>query len=303
MDLKRVLLLINATAGVGSAKQKAFPIIEALSRRGCLVTAYPIIPKAGLTSETVLKASEVVGRYDIIACCGGDGTLNHVINGMISEGIDLPVGYIPSGSANDFSKNLNGDLSVEELCGVIAGGNTFSCDLGRLNGRYFDYVAGFGAFTDVSYSTNQQMKNLFGYGAYMMNLLANLPQNVAYKRHIVVEHDGIREEGEYVFGGLTNSLSIGGVKSPILNNASLNDGLFECVLIDAPTDLIEIHEIVHTLARGETDNPHVRTFAANKVRFLSEEPLSWTVDGEFGGSFTESEIVVEPERVRMLVAR
>lgn len=293
---------MNVTAGTGNIRLKMLNIIEELSRKGCEVTVYPVIPKEGLTSEHFFASENVAERFDLVACCGGDGTLNHLINDMMNHEVPLPIGYIPAGSTNDFSRNLNGDLTALELCGVLAGEKTFSYDIGCLNGRYFNYVAGFGAFTKISYSTDQNMKNIFGYGAYMMNMLATLPQNVAMHHHVIVEHDGLREEDDYVFGGLTNSLSIAGVKSPILDHAQLNDGLFEVLLVKAPKNLQQINEIVQSLASGKTDNPFVSVVHTSRVTFTSTDgPLSWTLDGEYGGTYDRAVVDVIPQAIEIMV--
>ncbi|MDD6692035.1 MAG: diacylglycerol kinase family lipid kinase [Lachnospiraceae bacterium] len=297
---KRVLLLANPVAGTEKAKKELMPIVCALTEKGCEVTVYPIEPEKGLVSESILRDAK--GRFDLVMCIGGDGTLNHVINGMMKNDFHVPISYIPGGSTNDFSRNINGDLDWEALCCIAAGNRSFRYDIGKLNDRYFNYIAGFGAFTEISYSTNQNMKNVFGYGAYVLNMIAKLPQNVSYKEHVVVEHDGEVEEGDYVFGGVANTLSIGGVKSPALDGAELDDGLFEVVLITAPSDLIAIHEIVQCLSKGDTGNSYVKVFHAKHVVFRGEEALNWTVDGEYGGSYKEAVVDVCPHAMEIMAA-
>lgn len=301
---KRILFITNTSAGQGGARQKMYPVISTLSENNCEVTVYPIIPNEKLTADSILREGfDEFGRFrfDVVLCCGGDGTLNHVINALMDLDIHVPIGYIPSGSTNDFSKNLNGDLTTEDIARAVAGTHTYDYDIGRLEGKYFNYVAGFGAFTGISYSTDQTFKNVFGYGAYILNMIATLPQNISYKQHVVVEHDGQREEDEYIFGGVTNSLSIAGVESPILSNASLNDGLFEVLLVKAPSDLIDMNEIVQGLSKGNADNPYVKVFHTRKVAFHADSLLDWTVDGEFGGSYRDATIEVFPRAIKIMV--
>lgn len=296
---KRVLLLANPAAGTEKAKKELMPIVCILAEKGCEVTVYPIEPEKGLVSENIIRDTK--GRFDLIMCIGGDGTLNHVVNGIVKNDVHVPISYIPGGSANDFSRNINGDSDWEELCEIAAGSQTFQYDIGKLNDRYFNYIAGFGAFTAVSYSTNQNMKNVLGYGAYVLNMIATLPKNVSFKKHVQVEHDGVKEEGDYIFGGVANTLSVGGVKSPALDGTELNDGLFEVVLVTAPDDLIDIREIVQSLSKGKTDNDYVKVFRAKHVVFRAKEELNWTVDGEYGGSYRESVIDVLPKRMEIMV--
>lgn len=296
---KKVLFLMNFAAGTGNARQKVAPILETLATMDCEVTMYPILPEKGLTSEAIIH--DRGGAFDVIACCGGDGTLNHVINSVCNEGLKTPIGYIPSGSTNDFAKNLHGSLETEDLCRAIAQGIPYEYDVGCLNGKYFNYVAGFGAFTKISYDTDQHMKNMLGYGAYIMNMLGTLPKNLAYRVHAVVQHDGETEEGDYIFGGITNSQQIAGVQSPILSRAKLNDGYFEALLVTAPRDLIDVTEIAHILASGRTDSEYVQTFKTRDLIFHTERPVSWTVDGEYGGEYKDSEIKVYQKAVRIMI--
>jgi YegS/Rv2252/BmrU family lipid kinase len=296
---KRVLLLMNSISGKASGRREFFPIVSDLAKDGCEVTVYPIIPGTELTSENIIHER---GRdFDVIACCGGDGTLNHVINAIMAEGLRTPIGYLPTGSTNDFSKNLHGSLETADLCRGIAYGVPYSYDIGSLNGRYFNYVAGFGAFTKISYDTDQDAKNIFGYGAYIMNAIGSLSKNMAYHVHATVEYDGGNEEGNYIFCGVTNSLQIAGVKSPVLGRPELNDGLFEVLLITAPRDLREINGIIQAITNGDPKNKYIRTIHTSHVIFRTEHPVDWTIDGEFGGEFETSEICVHKQAVSVMI--
>ena len=204
--MKKILLIANMVSGQNSSRSHLPAIIEKLSILGCEVTVYPLIPGEGLTSEAIIPKAG--SRFDEIVCSGGDGTLNHLVNAMKKCGNTTPIGYIPSGSTNDFSRNINGKLTTEQLCEVIAGSKTMQYDLGKLQDQYFNYVAGFGAFTEVSYTTPQNIKNIFGYGAYVLNIIGTLPGNLSYQVHAKIEHDGVTEEGDYVFCGVTNSTSV-----------------------------------------------------------------------------------------------
>ena len=161
---KRILLLVNTSAGVGSARGKLYDIIKNLAVRDCEVTAYPILPEQGLDSEQLI--AEYGKDYDVVMCCGGDGTLNHVIRGVMNAGLSCPIGYLPSGSTNDFARSIGIPGEVDENCRAVAGDHVFAYDIGKFNSVYFNYVAAFGAFTKVSYSTNQTAKNVLGYPAF-----------------------------------------------------------------------------------------------------------------------------------------
>ncbi|MBR6451469.1 MAG: diacylglycerol kinase family lipid kinase, partial [Lachnospiraceae bacterium] len=169
----------------------------------------------------------------------------------------------------------------------------FSYDVGRMNDQYFNYVAAFGAFAEISYDTKQEWKNVLGYAAYFLNAVGELYQNIHYSHHIVIETPEGREEGDYVFGAVCNSISVGGM--PLFGKADvrLNDGKMELLLIKAPKNLIELQAVVSTLRKGHSDHPSISFMQiATSVTFDSEKEVAWTLDGEFGGSFKHSKISV-----------
>ena len=296
---RKVLLLLNAAAGTGTARGMVFDLVKYLTLGGLEVTAYPILPENGLTSAAIIRAKH--RDYDVIACCGGDGTLNHVVSSIASLGLDIPIGYIPSGSTNDFARSLGIPADPEANCRGICGNNIFAYDIGRFNDRYFNYVAAFGAFTRVSYSTGQSIKNVLGYGAYLLNGILSLPESMSMHSHLILEHDGGTEEGEYVFGSISNTTSVGGMKSALIRKASLNDGLFEVILISAPDSIRELGEIVTTLTSGSVDNKYVRVFRTRSLLIKSPDKAAWTLDGEYGGTPEEIHMEVCPARMKILL--
>lgn len=291
-DRKRVLLLVNSVSGTKNAVSQLFDTVRYLTLYHCLVTVFPIVPAQGLVSERIPPILKD-GAFDVIACCGGDGTLNHLVNVLVKNGIDLPVGYIPSGSTNDFSRSLNRGrtLTLEDQCMAIAGGSLFSYDIGKVNDLYFNYIAAFGAFTRVSYDTPQKWKNTFGYGAYMLNILSSIPEGISYRRHVRYEYDGGVGEGDFIFGSVSNTLSVAGVMSPLVSQAKLDDGLFEVILIRAPKNIGDLNLIVQKLSSGSADDSHVIKFSASRIRFFFEESVQWTLDGE--AYSTEKEVIIE----------
>lgn len=296
---KKVLLLMNSAAGVGAARSKAYDIIKGLAVRNCQVTAYPILPEEGLESEQLI--GELADDYDMIMCCGGDGTLNHVIRGMMKNSCTLPLAYLPSGSTNDFAKSIGVPADTDENCRVAAGTHTFAYDIGRFNTSYFNYVAAFGAFTRVSYATNQAAKNVLGYGAYILEGIHSLPESMTSRYHLRIEHDGGTEEGDYLFGSVSNATSMGGISSPAIKKASLDDGLFEVMLVSAPENIVEVGEIISNLASGSIDNQHIRMFHASRLHIEATEKVSWTLDGEYGGDLRKVDIKVCPRAIKIMV--
>ena len=296
--MKRVLLILNSTAGRGTAQNSLYDLLQALSLRGCLTTVCPVVPDRGLTGE---KYMDEARDYDVIACIGGDGTLSHVINHYIALDYRMPIAYRPTGSTNDFSRSLGLPTELEQVADVIAGDQVFRYDIGQFNERYFNYVAAFGAFTDISYRTSQQFKNVAGHAAYILSALGDLPGNISTRCAMRVEHDGAVLEGEYLYGAVSNAKSVGGFTMPFAHNVKLDDGLFEVLLIKAPNSVFELNQIIGSLLAGNMSDPCIQLFQARELVFTSREPTTWTTDGEFGGEVTRAVIRNMAGRIPILV--
>nr|WP_297708415.1 YegS/Rv2252/BmrU family lipid kinase [uncultured Butyrivibrio sp.] len=287
---KRALVLINKTSGTGKAGNDTLDIATALASSGYEPIVYPIIPGTELTSETLVK--NYGDKTDMILCSGGDGTLNHVVNSMMMFDKKPLLAYIPSGSTNDFAKGLGIPSVRTEAIGVAVNGSPISYDVGKMNDRFFNYVAAFGAFSKVSYSTDQELKNVLGYAAYVLSALAELPQNIGYSCHMKIEADGLSEEGEYVFGAVSNSSSVAGMALFAEGEIHQDDGFMELILIKAPRNFAEFNAIVAALATKEPENPYLTYKQVKKVEFTAQEPVEWTLDGEFGGAHKKTMISV-----------
>lgn len=299
---KQALLLVNPSAGTGSAKDKIFQLISELAVLGYEVITYPILPSSGLTSE------ELMGRYlsqklKLIACIGGDGTLNHVVNSLLTESqgkaASVPVIYLPGGTTNDYARTLGLEGDVKKVINCVRKSMVYRLDVGNFGGKFFNYVAAFGAFTNVSYDTPQNQKNVLGYFAYVLNGIASAPSSLQMRYELSITHDGETEEGTYIFGSVSNATSVAGFKTQALSDASLSDGLFEVMLIKAPDDLMEVGEIIRSVLDGNFDNPYVRMFQASEVSFSSKEPINWTLDGEFGGTVSDVTVKVLSKVIKL----
>ncbi|MCR4841863.1 MAG: YegS/Rv2252/BmrU family lipid kinase [Eubacterium sp.] len=297
--MKKVLLIINPSAGMGTARDKLYSIIDQLTVGGCEVTVYPILPAYNLTCEDILGKAK--GRFDVVACFGGDGTMSHMINGYMNHGYDLPLGYFPAGSTNDFAKSVGIPETVAGVCDAILKGSTFTYDVGRLNDTFFNYVAAFGAFTAVSYDTNQDVKNAIGHAAYILGGIMALPDALTRTYKLKVEHDGETHEGTYIFGAVSNSTSVGGFKLPNVDRIKLDDGVFEIMLIKAAPTIFDMQGVLGALATGSVENKYIEVFQTDEVRLTSDKEIAWTLDGEFGGSQREAHLRLYPEAVKILV--
>lgn len=295
---KRALVLINKTSGTGKAGNDTLNIVTRLAENGYEPVVYPIIPGTNLTSEGLIGQYD--GKVDLIMCSGGDGTLNHVVNAIMNMKKKPRVAYLPSGSTNDFAKGIGVSSVRSKAIEDAVGGVPFSYDLGKMNGKYFNYVAAFGAFSKVSYATDQDLKNVLGYAAYVISAISELPQNIGYSSHIRINADGVEEEDDYIFGAVCNNASIGGMN--LFGNADvrLNDGKMELVLIHTPKNLAEFNAIISALAMKTVDNPYITFKQVHHVEFESEEEIEWTLDGEFGGSASSTTIDIVDQPITIM---
>lgn len=300
-DRKKALVLINKSAGMGKAGTDTLNIVTRLAEEGYEPIVYPIIPGTELTSEKII--GDYDGEVSMILCSGGDGTLNHVMNAIMDLKEKPVLSYIPAGSTNDFAKGLGIPSVMSKAIDVAVNGTPFTYDVGRINGRYFNYVAAFGAFSKVSYATDQDLKNVLGYAAYVISAIAELPQNIGYSCHLQIEADDFIEEGDYIFGAVSNSASVAGMTLFANDDIKQDDGQMELLLIRSPKNLADFNGILAALAVREPDNPHITYRQVSKVHIVSDEEMEWTIDGEFGGAYKETNIEVINKAITIMTTR
>ena len=282
--MSKVLFVYNPKAGKAKIRSKLTDILDVFARAGYQITIHPT-QKQGEAVEIVENREDI---YDLIVCSGGDGTLDEVVTGMIKSGSRTPIGYIPAGSTNDFGGSLSLPKNMIKAAQVIVKGKNFPCDIGAFNRDMFVYIAAFGLFTDVSYETGQDMKNLLGHMAYLLEGMRRLPAVRSYPMKVSWEDQVI--EHEFMFGMVTNSVSVGGFKRITGKNVKLDDGVFEVTLIKKPRNPIELNNIMVSLLNRDIDTNVMYCFRTSKVTFESKEKVAWTRDGEFGGTHTLVEI-------------
>ena len=293
-----VLLIINPTAGKLRARTGIYEILAPLCAAGMRVTVY--------TTAARGEANEVVrqfgAQFDRILCCGGDGTLNEVVDGMLTGAVERPIGYIPAGSTNDFAATLGltGDLSASVR--TYLEGKPRSLDVGCFNGnRYFSYIASFGAFTSTSYTAPQTTKNAIGHMAYVLEGIKDLPSLQPITLRAETD-DGRAFSGSFIFGAISNSTSIGGMVKLDASLVDLSDGMLELLLIRMPKSLAELNRILIALtSRDYQSAPEIKLTRTRAVTIQTKEKLSWSLDGEFaeGGELTSIQVV--PSALHMIV--
>ena len=281
MSKKDMLFIYNPRAGKALIKNHLVDILDIFVKDGYEVTVYPTQARG----DAIKKTRKKKDKYDIVVCSGGDGTLDEVFTGMMKCDKKVPIGYIPAGSTNDFAASLNIPKNMVQAAEVVTGGETFAVDVGTFNDDVFAYIAAFGLFTEVTYETDQQIKNVLGHVAYLLEGMKRLATIKTYKLKVKAGDRVI--EDEFIFGMITNSHSVGGFQKITGNNVQLDDGEFEVTLIKKPQNPIELNRVMAALVDRDIDAECMYCFKARKVQIESEDEVSWTLDGEFGGSHKE----------------
>ena len=283
--MKRLLFIINPCSGKGRIRNKLLSVLDIFAKRGYRVETY-------VTQEALDARRKAITRgrsADLIVCSGGDGTLNEVVSGMM-ELKRLPVlGYIPAGSTNDYAVSLGLPRRIENAARLAAEGKASPVDVGKFgDDRYFVYIAAFGAFTEVSYLTPQDKKNLLGHQAYMLEAVKSLMDIRGRQMKITWEEGEL--EGEFLFGMVTNTTSVGGFKGLVSRDVALDDGWFEALFIRMPKNPLDLSGIVSYLFLKEEDNAFVYRFKTRKLKIAAAEDVDWALEGEPGGKKREVEI-------------
>ena len=277
MDKKKLLFIFNPKSGKGQIRNQLLAIVDTFVKSGYEVTIYPTQAKA----DAVRKVAEAADEYDLVVCSGGDGTLDEVVTGMMKREDRDPIGYIPAGTTNDFANSLHIPKDVLKAADNAVNGSEFCCDVGKFNDDIFVYIAAFGLFTDVSYETKQEMKNVLGHLAYVLEGATRIFDIPSYK--LKVTHDGETIEDEFIYGMVTNSRSVGGFRNMIGKNVVFDDGEFEVTLIRTPKNPLALQEIIGALLSSQINTKHIYSFKTGEIHFESVEEIPWTLDGEFGG--------------------
>lgn len=281
---QRMLFIYNPRAGKAQIRSNLLDIIDIFVKAGYEVTAYP----TQAAGDAIKAVQERRAGYDIVVCSGGDGTLDEVVSGMMQCEEKVPIGYVPAGSTNDFANSLKIPKSMIKAADVVVNGRDFACDIGSLNSHNFIYVAAFGIFTDVSYETNQDVKNVLGHAAYLLEGVRRLPMVRSYA--LKVSYDDQVIEGDFLYGMVTNSFSVGGFRGITGKDVLLDDGLFEVTLIRKPTNPLDLNNIIMALVDKRVKSEYIYTFKTPRLTVESEETVPWTVDGEFGGEHMKAVI-------------
>ncbi|SDA14223.1 lipid kinase, YegS/Rv2252/BmrU family [Ruminococcus sp. YE71] len=293
--MKTMLFIYNPRSGKGNIRYNLFEIINIFTSGGYQVTAYPT-----LNPRDCFKLITETGmNYDVVTVSGGDGTLSEAVHALMNLPEKIPLGYIPAGSTNDFASSMSIPKNMEQAARDIVNGVFFEYDIGKFNDRYFVYVAAFGMFTDVSYETSQDVKNLIGHAAYIVEGIRRLPNYRGIE--MTVEHDGVTETGNFIVGLVSNSKSVAGMKFLLDDTVFFDDGLFEVSLVRTPANPLMLQQTLNDAIMNRLNTKNFLTFKTSKVTFTTAEPLAWTLDGEAGGAHTKMEITNCRRAIKLII--
>lgn len=297
--MKKMLFVYNPYSGKGELKQSLSDVISVFTTSGYDVTVHPTSKKLDGKQYISDRGEE----FDIIVCSGGDGMLHELVCAMTEAEIHKPCGYIPSGTVNDFATSLNIPKLPVEAAKMIVEENYQDIDVGCFNNSNFAYVAAFGMFTNVSYATEQKLKNTLGTTAYIVEILKSIDLKNFYNSsfHAVIKYDDKCVEGDFIFGMAGNTLSVAGLKNLVPAGAEMTDGLLDGMFIKTPKTIAELEQIKIALIKQNLNVPNIICAKSKHFEFSSHSEVPWTFDGEFGGNYNNAEITIKKQAIKMAV--
>ena len=291
---KKLLFIVNPVAGKSAIKSYLLSVCEIFQLYG-----YDITMRVTLSSSDAGNFAKECGGYDRVICSGGDGTLSEVVNGVISTGEDIPIGFIPCGTTNDFADTLGLSSNIVKAAEFAAAEAPSKCDVGIFNGKCYTYTAAFGLFSEVSYITPQSIKNTLGRAAYLLNGAESMLEAKSHHMRIVTNGETIEEE--FLFGMISNSKSIGGFKGIGGISVELSDGLFEALFVRMPKNIQDIQLIMRAFVQKDLRREFgVYYVKSNSLVIEAFGETPWTLDGDFGGTPQRAEIKVLPGAVNYI---
>lgn len=296
MQDKKLLIIANPKSGKAKVKELLLQMVQIFSNDGYLVTVYPTKARG---DATIFAAQIKENEYDRIVVCGGDGTLNEVITGFMQSKLKCTIGYIPLGTLNEWSSSLSISRNPLTAAKDILDGEYAELDIGQFNDKYFTYTASFGAFTKASYATSQKVKNVLGQAAYFLSGIKCLADIKSI--HLKFIYDDKEIEGDYLFGAISNSMSVGGVVKFKENLVKLNDGLFEVVLIKKPHSIGQFNSIVNGILRKDLTHDGIEFFHTKEITVIGGGKVAWTLDGEYASGCDEVTITNVPSVLHLTI--
>lgn len=295
--MKKMLFFVNPAAGKEEMRFQLMDVINYFTANGYDVLCHPT-QKARDIPEFIAQRGE---EFDIIVSCGGDGTLNETITGMMHLENRPLVGYIPAGTVNDFATSLSIPKTIMEAAKNIVEGVPFEVDMGGFNDQYFTYVAAFGAFTKVSYATPHASKQALGRAAYILEGIRSLPD--IRPIHVLARSGDIVVEDDVILGMVSNATSVGGFKALDDSFVKMDDGLNELILVKAPKTLADYNALLSSLATRNFNPDYFHILQTDNVSLHFDQQVPWTLDGEYGGDIIDAIVTNIPKPIRIMVPK
>lgn len=297
MMMKKMLFFVNPAAGKEEMRFQLMDVIDYFTANGYDVLCHPTQKPLDIPEFLRARGEE----FDMVVTCGGDGTLNETVSGLMTLDRRPVLGYIPAGTVNDFATSLQIPKTIKEAAQNIVEGEVFSVDMGGFNNRYFTYVAAFGAFTKVSYATPHASKQALGRAAYILEGIRSLSD--IRPIHVVAETADTVIEDDVILGMVTNATSVGGFKALDDDIVKMDDGLNELILVKAPKVLADYNALVGSLIARDFRPDYFHILQCDSVTLKFQEPVPWTLDGEFGGETEEALVTNIPKPIRIMVPK
>lgn len=293
--MKKLLFIYNAKSGKAKIRNSLADVIDTFVKAGYRVEAYP----TQCAGDAKRKVKEIGKKFNHIVCSGGDGTLNEVISGVMDIDKNPVIGYIPSGSTNDFAASIKLPKTIEQSAKIAVKGQPIKVDVGEFNDRNFIYIAGFGLFTSVSYQTSQALKNTMGHTAYIIEGAKTLGDfSKSYRMKFAFNGKVISDR--FIYGMITNTRSVGGFQNIMGNSVVLNDGLFEVTLVKEIKNVVELENVLEALVNPSKKCDNVYRFKTPSLSIISEEPVAWVLDGESGGTHKRVKISINEKAIKIM---
>lgn len=274
----KVKFIYNPYSGENLILSKLDEVIRIHQEAGYTVVPYRIT--AGTDVGVALNDIKD-GNYKYILIAGGDGTVDSVVNAMAKNGVSLPIGILPVGTANDFSKFLGIPSDVEEACKQILSSEVKSVDLGSINDKYFVNVASTGLFTDVSQKTDVNLKNTIGKLAYYLKGLEELPN--FRKLHVNISSKEVEFDGQMYLLLIFNGATAGNFN--LATRADACDGLLDIIMFKS-VQIYELLPLFIKVLKGEhLDSNKVLYFKTDYLKVECHEDIVTDIDGEKGPDF------------------
>lgn len=296
----RLIFIYNPRSGKGQIKNKLSDIINCFAEAGKEITVHP----TQCAKDALETIKRVGAQYEMVVVSGGDGTLNEAYNGLMAiDEEERPLfGYIPMGSTNDFATTLRISKNPVTAARGIMKGKTFWCDAGQATTGYFAYVAAFGIFTEVSYATPQETKNVLGHFAYILEGIKSLTSLESYQMQVTYEDEEGKEQSindKFLYGMVSNTRFVGGMNLIKETELDLQDGMFEVLLIRHPENPIELQQTITALLMKDFSSNRFYFFRTKKISITGQKEVSWTLDGEFGGTVKQMDVTNVAKAIHM----